>query len=337
MLETFKESAAEPTLELPHLEAPKGSPRLLILQFVPLLGAARSCVKGLSEAAWRAEEGKVDPAAFIGCAKARIGVAVQVEQDALLISKLVGIACRATVYAELRYALKHDVFNATQRVAVRDMLERVDRDVLPLKRNLPLECAVLLDLLRYAADSSRPPVRNVEELFGPTLELIQTIRAGGVETAKISTDVLAYYKQVSTMFKIPCTWEQRQRISALAESASKTDLLVAGLLADMGIAYELAARGRTLRRGVRPLYEIHVFHDTKGKWFAGLADLGNKVVKRFGVDPFGHGDFVYRLVDRQPLLYSRGRNGQDDGGEHAEWGKLSDEPTATDYVIWPVQ
>ncbi len=75
------------------------------------------------------------------------------------------------------------------------------------------------------------------------------------------------------------------------------------------------------------------YKNKHGCWPESLDDIKSLAPAEVFVDPVNGGSFVYRLTDQGFLLYSRGRNNIDDGGEHDEW--FEQEPMADDWLIWP--
>jgi len=86
----------------------------------------RACVKGLSEAAWRAESGSIDTTWFLDYCAATLGAARQLEREPNFNSYLVALALRAVLYDDLRAALAYGVLKPRNRSAVLEMLDRLD-------------------------------------------------------------------------------------------------------------------------------------------------------------------------------------------------------------------
>ena len=76
---------------------------------------------------------------------------------------------------------------------------------------------------------------------------------------------------------------------------------------------------------------IHAYKAKHGRWPKSLTEAAPGELAEFHSDPFSNRDFVYRLDDGKPLLYSVGINGKDDAGKRAEktWAETGDR------VYWP--
>jgi hypothetical protein len=101
---------------------------------------------------------------------------------------------------------------------------------------------------------------------------------------------------------------------------------------------ELWARAEASRRASHVLVALHGFRIRTGTWPRHLREIRKLVAPDMLVDPFSRKEFIYRLEDGQPLLYSVAANGRDDGGKHHKhWGwHRDDEPKPVDYVFWPI-
>ena len=75
------------------------------------------------------------------------------------------------------------------------------------------------------------------------------------------------------------------------------------------------------------------YKNKHGSWPESLDDVKSLAPAEIFVDPVNGGSFVYRLTDESFLLYSKGQNNIDDGGEHDEWFYKG--PMADDRMIWP--
>ena len=76
---------------------------------------------------------------------------------------------------------------------------------------------------------------------------------------------------------------------------------------------------------------IHAYKGKHGSWPTRLAEATTGELAQFRNDPFSNSDLVYRLDHDEPVLYSVGYNGKDDGGQRAEksWAETGDR------VYWP--
>ncbi|MHC4641676.1 MAG: hypothetical protein ACYS32_08525 [Planctomycetota bacterium] len=70
-----------------------------------------------------------------------------------------------------------------------------------------------------------------------------------------------------------------------------------------------------------------------GSWPEKLDNVKSLAPAESCVDPVNGNSFVYKLTDEGFMLYSRGQNNIDDGGERDEW--FEQESMADDWMIWP--
>lgn len=87
------------------------------------------------------------------------------------------------------------------------------------------------------------------------------------------------------------------------------------------------------RNAVRIVLRLHAYHAEHGNWPKTLADATKGAPSPIRRDPFSGKDMVYRVVDGRPLLYSVGRDGDDDGGKPAADGKRWS--AEGDALFWP--
>jgi hypothetical protein len=85
---------------------------------------------------------------------------------------------------------------------------------------------------------------------------------------------------------------------------------------------QLTLRAETARRGTLVTIAVLTHHFEHGEWPATLSKVDKKLrpksYKELCIDPCSGKDFVYRLKDGEPLLYSIGMDGKDDGGRYDE-------------------
>jgi hypothetical protein len=96
---------------------------------------------------------------------------------------------------------------------------------------------------------------------------------------------------------------------------------------------QLDGRGRAMRNGVRLVLALHAHHKAHGNWPRTLDEGVPKELAEFRIDPFSGKDLVYRIEKGEPLLYSVGENGVDDGGTRPENGKRWS--SDGDGMLWP--
>lgn len=356
-LAVFKEAAARPyyrfprptDTELAFNERP-WMRELVISRNLPHIPAFRTCSRGLSEAAWRAEDGRVDAEALLDTCETRLHALRQLERDPMLISALTGHFVRETVYQDLRYALHYEVFSAAQRRQALALLKRTDPAVAPFERGLPLECACLLDVLQAV---TRPSSLGEESIiFARYRALTDWIQPVGLRgpppkptAAQMSAIVprhtakaiLEGYQKMAELSRRGYPEVTRESIEAVQAWVATSNDFTRRFVSALDEAYQSRACIVAERRATALLFALHVFHDTRGRWPRQLAELPKDIVTEFGNDPFTGGPFSYHLKDGIPLLYTVGPDCKDDGGRHGSaWKGSWRKPPQGDGVFWPI-
>lgn len=83
----------------------------------------------------------------------------------------------------------------------------------------------------------------------------------------------------------------------------------------------------------RIIIALRRYKNKHGSWPEKLDDVKSLAPAEIFVDPVNGGSFIYKPTDESFLLYSKGQNNIDDGGERDEW--LEEETVADDWMIWP--
>jgi len=350
-LATFQEAAAMPYCLFPTLLSPDSGPQgdfpTLVGILLPHLHGFRQCALGLSEAAWRAEGGRVDPAGFLDSCRARLQAAGQLDREGILISHLVSLVIRETAYEDLRYALKWNVFDRAGRTRVTTMLERSDRPIEPLASCLRLECAMMLDLLQYVTRLNwlgkpridRTRYERVARTIGPRLsggQRVPSAEIRRVDPVATARQVRGFYVDLAALTNKGYPHVTRRDVEAFIAARADTNAFLRRFMSSDGRAYETQTKLEAHRRATRLLYELHVFHDAHGRWPRSLNELPADVVRRFGIDPFRAKPFVYKLTEQGPLLYSAWVNGSDDGGKPTPEPARDGQVPEGDFIFWPI-
>lgn len=97
----------------------------------------------------------------------------------------------------------------------------------------------------------------------------------------------------------------------------------AGVTADMleesyHKVHDIYLRNLALRRGSRLLVAIRQYKNEKSSWPENLEQVKGSVPVEVLVDPITGDAFVYKLIEEDFMLYSRGKNGIDEGGIRRE-------------------
>jgi hypothetical protein len=329
-MQKYARAAAKPFALFPffHDEKEKPEERLLYYALTPYLPYMRTYSMHLSEMAWRAPGGRVSAERLIAACRTSLQVARQVERMPLMRTHLAGGGLRVVAYEDLRYALRYDVFSAGELADALRMLEAHDALPPPLSHCLAGEAATIFDMVRAAADRSRPPLGK--EHIRDALSLVRSRQIDARETVE---HVLEYLVEAALFAEKPYAAESRSLASNLEAGGASPSMLTKMVFPDFSQLYSLDRRVRAERAGTRLLLHLHAFHKAHGRWPATLDELPADA-KPYVIDPYRNGPFIYRLTDGQPLLYSVGADAEDNGGAHDwQWGEYW---RARDYVLWPI-
>ncbi|MHC4654483.1 MAG: hypothetical protein ACYS91_05620 [Planctomycetota bacterium] len=97
--------------------------------------------------------------------------------------------------------------------------------------------------------------------------------------------------------------------------------------------HSLFMRLKSDTRATRVIIALRRYKNKHGSWPEKLDDVKSLAPAEIFVDPVNGDSFVYRPTDESFLLYSKGQNNIDDGGERDEW--FEEETDADDWPIWP--
>jgi hypothetical protein len=87
------------------------------------------------------------------------------------------------------------------------------------------------------------------------------------------------------------------------------------------------------KNGTLLIIALRRYKNTNGQWPEKLEDINNIALAETFVDPINSGSFVYKHTEDGFTLYSRGKNGIDDGGEQGY--DTEDKGVPDDFMIWP--
>jgi hypothetical protein len=96
------------------------------------------------------------------------------------------------------------------------------------------------------------------------------------------------------------------------------DLLLSQLLPTFTGLQDMEDRANTDFELIRTAAALAVYRAKHGVYPKQLSDLTPDVQDQLTADPYGSGPFKYRQTDDGYLLYSVGKNGQDEGGSHGD-------------------
>jgi hypothetical protein len=214
-----------------------------------------------------------------------------------------------------------------------------------LRRAVVLEWASNLDLLARLCPGGKLDM-DAWRKFGDAggeqeTNVILDVYAGmklGFDPKRTAKRLDRHFAQLAKTAGRPQTFERLEQLrefEARFRAALKKDenAFMQVIVPDLTRAFELMLRGEIARRGTMLVLAIHMHKEKNGRWPARLDDLDVKELAGIRTDLYSSEDFVYRVKDGQPLLYSVGVDGEDDGGLH-DWG-WSEKKRDGDYVFWP--
>jgi hypothetical protein len=98
--------------------------------------------------------------------------------------------------------------------------------------------------------------------------------------------------------------------------------------------HETYLRTITQQRGSRLIIALRRYRNKNGHWPEHLDDVRPFASEEIFVDPVNGGSYIYKLTGGNFTLYSKGKNGIDDGGRRDFW---FEEGGADDLMIWSGQ
>ena len=297
-------------VELPELTPFKNISRLLV-----------------TRARLRAELGEGEGAAEDIATLLRVGR--HLESQPLLLPYVLGIAERAVGYEVLTYLPTFASDELDYNVVLR-IVGHADPKLKPPKSQFECERVLFWDTLQRCCvdtdgDGSLDRIRLPEVLDAGQTEIEIT---GSLTALMVVYD--EFYERWQTVIRVDYATGRRLQKELNVELKSRGHPLVRVALYAEWHTMEVYHRFVAWRRAARLILRIHAFKAEHGRWPTDLKETGApSSIRR---DPFSSKDFVYRLVDGQPLLYSFSVDGDDDGGQPAR----SRAPDADgDWVFWP--
>jgi len=104
-------------------------------------------------------------------------------------------------------------------------------------------------------------------------------------------------------------------------------------IANLEKIHLLYLRTTAEQRGALLMIALGRYKNKNGHWPESLDKVKSFAPAEVFVDPICGGSFVYRRTDDEFTLYSKGKNGIDDGGERDKYGQPK--TGADDWRIWP--
>jgi len=326
------------------------------------LAMYRLAVKALLQNAWRMEAGQVDAEVMFEAVTAGLRIAHQLEHgNNAPLNTLVAQALRSLVYKHILKALEESVFDAKQLKKLIQWLRLHDREPVEWAGIISWEMAQQLDVLQFAywteaADVSRvlePNMQNIEkiqryldwqhkkwrELHEEPVDIEQEIHNHDPQEGL--RQVVAFWSAMHklTKHRVPHTaMKSAEELCREFKHSPETHVLLRQFAQEhVSVYIWIVTCTEASRRATQVICAIHHTKLTTGKWPQSLRMTRPIATTRARTDPFSGRYFVYRIEKGEPLLYSAGFNGKDDGGKHdTRWGWWGEESKNTDYVFWPI-
>jgi len=103
--------------------------------------------------------------------------------------------------------------------------------------------------------------------------------------------------------------------------------------------HDIYLRNSAIQRGTLLIFSLKRYKNANGHWPDKLEDVNALVPTKILVDPISNDSFVYKLTDENFTLYSKGKNGIDDGGKSEKFRFPKDKEVLNegcdDFMIWP--
>ncbi|MFQ5412794.1 MAG: hypothetical protein ACE5EC_10880, partial [Phycisphaerae bacterium] len=321
---------------------------LLINIMLPNLAYHRTLTKKILGDAWRAPDGHPDPQAMLDAFDTTLGSANHLADGDFIIERLVSAALKSLTHKNARWALKHDVFSADEMETALEIMIEKDRPLPDASEWISGELAASLDMTQYVYGPIRPghePKLNTERfarIVGyprdeAKVSILTPEQIAAADPWKTTDTFIDYYDAYAEMADRGYPEVTAQDLDSLTNDYMHEDPVAGSFLPSLSRVYQLFNRQEASRRATQLTYAIHLHHARTGHWPATLDDLPPRYTDTARTDPFTKNDFVYRLTENGPLLYSSSENGIDDGGaHHRRWGDRKDEAD-DDHVFWPPQ
>ena len=97
--------------------------------------------------------------------------------------------------------------------------------------------------------------------------------------------------------------------------------------------HELYLRVTAEKRASRIIIALRRYKNKNGYWPKSPDDIQSFAPAEIFIDPINKSNFVYKLIDENFTLYSKGKNNIDEGGKRDKWDE--EKTGADDWVIWP--
>jgi hypothetical protein len=146
----------------------------------------------------------------------------------------------------------------------------------------------------------------------------------------------AVYEKCYTTAKPDFDWRKRPKEFSVYPIRFNCRYMVEMQLSALEPAYrsvhDAYLRNIAQQRGAGIIIALRHYKNKNGNWPRSLDDIRSSAPAEIFVDPINGGSFVYKLNESNFMLYSKGRNGIDDGGRYDKWKE--ERRGADDHLIW---
>lgn len=267
-----------------------------------------------------------------------------------LISTLVEIGCRNNVYSAYRWMVADAVKKGKIAISYLKFLEQ-DLPFPDYEQAYTSEIRSLRQILNeaFVKTSGKMPARlNLAYFRG----LLNDLDMRGndnpytdpTESMKADADALTYEQAVSIITELcdllrtqeNATFQELKTRGEEMEQILKNHPALNPLLPNSLGAHEVRRKAQMNHDATVIAVAIYAFLDANGRWPKSI----DEALASFPIAPFcrtyyGH-DFVYRIMDGAPLLYTVGPNGIDDAGRGRRYESGVEDKATSDDVLFLV-
>lgn len=260
---------------------------------------------------------------------------VRLSKSQSLIPILIAIANRAINYESMRRAMELEWLQGDDLKRLERILEE-DDSLTALRRAVLIDWCGLLDFVQAIHPNGRWSDAAVAAAGQDKI-----LPKGGAlfnpSARKTASKLTEWFQPSLSFLNEPWSASVYRKMEAHEDrraKIAKSNLILSTYLASYSRPYQLALRTEAERRATLLLIAVYLHKHETGEWPESIDELKAGELDSIRFDPVGEHDFVLGLRDGQPLLYSVGFDGQDNGGEHdSRWAEK--EPGG-DFVFFPL-